>query len=152
MELCPDIFTDRIKKIVCKIEACERVRRQKVTRKRAIRDCIPSPGLLLCGVCVLVCYVINKRHNWNCHFITAGSDGQVPRRPALIHPRFDRTLDPDPWRLLLPGTREAKCSIGIRLRTCGVRACVSAFLKIHFLATVGPIDTKNFTIGVPPPV
>ena len=39
----------------------------KVTRKRAIRDCRPSPGLVSCGVCVVlcgvgvpVCYVIKE--------------------------------------------------------------------------------------------
>ena len=36
-----------------------------------------------------------KRHNDNCHFITAGSDDQVPRRPALMQPCFYRTPDPD---------------------------------------------------------
>ena len=63
----------------------------EVTRKRAIRDCRPSPELVscgvcvvLCGVCVLVCYIINKRHNLNCHFRSARSDDRVPRRPALI--------------------------------------------------------------------
>ena len=29
---------------------------------------------ILCGVYVLVCYIINKRHNYNCHFINASSD------------------------------------------------------------------------------
>ena len=51
---------------------------------------------ILCGICVLVCYEMNKRHNWNCHFITAGSDDRVTRCPSFMHPRFDQTPNPDP--------------------------------------------------------
>ena len=56
---------------------------------------------ILCYIYVLLCYRINKRHNENCHFITTGSDDWVTWRPALMEPCFDRTPDPDPWRLLL---------------------------------------------------
>ena len=31
-----------------------------IKRKRAIRDRRPLPGLVLCGICVLVCYVIRE--------------------------------------------------------------------------------------------
>ena len=41
---------------------CYVVLAHEKTRKIAIRDCRPSPGLALCGVCVLVRYVINWRH------------------------------------------------------------------------------------------
>ena len=40
--------------------------------------------------------IMTNNNNWNCHFITAGSDDRVPRRPALMKPRFDGTPDPDP--------------------------------------------------------
>ena len=70
----------------------EKVLSQQETRKRAVRDCRPLPGLVLCGVCVLLYCVIKKRHNENCHFITADSDDWVPRHPTLMQPRFDRHL------------------------------------------------------------
>ena len=40
--------------------------------------------------------VLHSRHNYNCHFITAGSDDRVPRRPVLMQPHFECTPDPDP--------------------------------------------------------
>ena len=54
---------------VKRITKAERLNNVK-TRKRAIKHCRPSPGLVLRGVCVvlygvciLVCYVIHERDN-----------------------------------------------------------------------------------------
>ena len=68
-------------KILCQSD--KRLQRKQKTQEKEQSE-IADPHQDFCVVFVYWCYVMKERHNWNCYFITAGSDDRVPRCPAFI--------------------------------------------------------------------